>query len=186
MATKKTKQETSKLQELFDVCPYVNVSKFENDNFNIQTGSAYPRFVIETVNRIRKINSELENETKTFEKNYLQEERTKLTELLEAEDITKLVSATSNWQEFERDYWINLLGKTAAIEILTKGTASTETMTKMVKLPEDDYIKATQICVRLANAIKEATMNAEAAIGINHEEEPATTGPKKLALNKVK
>jgi hypothetical protein len=64
-----------------------------------------------------------------------------------------------------------------------------ETMTKMVKLPDDAYIKATQICVKLANAIKEATIMAEQEIGINADEAndlTSPTEPKKLKLKKVK
>jgi hypothetical protein len=66
-----------------------------------------------------------------------------------------------------------------------------ETMTKMVKLPESAYIKATQICVKLANAIKEATVMAEQEVGIDigpgagPDPEPPTQ-PKKLKLRKVK
>jgi hypothetical protein len=67
-------------------------------------------------------------------------------------------------------------------------------MTKMVKLPEELYVKATQICVALANKIKQATMQAEVEIGVEEQEEYANAGlptesnttPTTLVLKKIK
>ena len=39
-------------------------------------------------------------------------------------------------------------------------------MSLMVKLPEANYVKATQICVKLANTIKQATESAEKEVGV--------------------
>jgi hypothetical protein len=107
-----------------------------------------------------------------------------LTKFLDSQDPTALTNSIEHWEDAEKDYWVNSLGKQAAIEILTAGKPSVETMTKMVKLPEELYIKSTQICVRLANAIKAATTAAEMEIGFADETEP--TSPKKLLLKKVK
>ena len=96
--------------------------------------------------------------------------------------------AIENWQHVEKDYWINVLGKQAAIEIIANGKPDLDTMTKMVKLPEDAYVKATQICVKLANAIAAATEDAEAEIGFMADlpEKKVATGPRQLKLKKVK
>jgi hypothetical protein len=67
-------------------------------------------------------------------------------------------------------------------------------MTKMVKLPEDLYVKSTQICVTLANKIKQATIEAEQEIGIGELEEYANAGlpsetnsvPTTIVLKKIK
>ena len=187
MTTKKTNKtvaiESNPLQGLFDMCPYPTFSDFERQNFQNQTGTAYARYIIETINRLRKIDSDLETETRTFEKNCLLAEKEKLQVFLQGEDQKQLESAITNWEFVEKEYWSNFLGKQAAVEILTLGKPSYETMNKMVKLPEDLYIKSTQTCVRLANAIKSATERAEAELGY----EPSTDkGPKKLALKKVK
>ena len=190
MGTKKT--STDKFEELFESCPYHVLSEFETENFNSQLGSAYARSIIDTINRVRKINSDLENETRTFEKKCLDEEKSKLLQILDQQDITKLTNAVTDWQSTEQDYWVNFLGKQAAIELLTFGRPTVDTMSKMVKLPEELYIKATQICVRLANAIKSATASAEEAIGIVNTAPittttaPAETAPKKLLLKKIK
>lgn len=195
MATKKTSaKSTDKFEELFESCPYHVLSEFETENFNSQSGSAYSRSIIDTINRVRKINSDLENETRTFEKKCLDEEKSKLLEILDQQDTTKLTNAVTDWQSTEQDYWVNFLGKQAAIELLTFGRPTVDTMSKMVKLPEELYIKATQICVKLANAIKSATASAEEAIGIvntpstpNSNSAPAEqTTPKKLLLKKIK
>jgi len=193
MATKKTSaKSTDKFEELFESCPYHVLSEFETENFNSQLGSAYSRSIIDTINRVRKINSDLENETRTFEKKCLDEEKLKLLQILDQQDITKLTDAVTDWQSTEQDYWVNFLGKQAAIELLTFGRPTVDTMSKMVKLPEELYIKATQICVKLANAIKSATTSAEEAIGFVNTTPttttttPAETAPKKLLLKKIK
>jgi hypothetical protein len=188
MVTKKTTSKIAdKYKDLFDSCPYYIQSDFEAENFNTQTGSAYSRFIIETIN---KINSDLETETRTFEKNCLEEEKSKLLDIIEQQDPATLTNAVNNWQEAEQDYWVNFLGKQAAIELLTFGKPSYDTMSKMVKLPEHLYIKSTQICVKLANAIKTATTSAEEAIGVvNTAVSTDTNKPaelKKVLLKKIK
>jgi hypothetical protein len=188
MATKKTANinvDNFKYKELFESCPYYIVSEFELENFNSQTGSAYSRFIIETINKVRKIDSDLETETNTFEKKCLEEQKTKLLEILDQQDLSTLTSTVTNWQESEQDYWVNFLGKQAAIELLTFGRPTVETMSKMVKLPEHLYVKATQICVRLANAIKTATSEAEVEIGVVNNQENISDDNKPKELKKV-
>lgn len=192
-----TENNEDKFQKLFDVCPYSVSSKFERQNFQAQPGPGYARYLITTINRIRKINSEFDkNNLTVYETNCLLEEKATLLSILENEDIDELELTIKNWEFNEREYWAEYLGKIAAIELLTYGKASVDTMTKMVKLPEDLYIKSTQICVTLANKIKEATVNAEQDVGVGlDEEEYANSGlpsasnettPTTLVLKKIK
>jgi hypothetical protein len=177
------------LEQLFALCPFNLTSEFEKENFEKQSGVATARYIISVINRIRKIDSDLEQEQRTFEQNCLVEERESLVNFIKSQPQNEISSILSNWQITEEEYWIDHLGKIAAIELLTIGKPSMETMTKMVKLPDDAYIKATQICVKLANAIKEATVMAEQEVGINADEAGDTTPPtepKKLKLKKVK
>jgi len=185
MATKTSKSAGNALQPMFDLCPHFSQSEFELTNFSVSTGVSYPRFIINTINRIRKIDSDLESEKRTFERNVLLEEKQQLEDFLSKQDTNKVETSLKNWQGIEQEYWVNYLGKIAAIEILTSGKPSAETMDKMVKLPEDAYITSTQICVKLANAIREATVKAEEAVGVFKNQENSNA-PKKLVLKKVK
>lgn len=184
-AVKETTQPVDKFQKLFELCPYPTFSDFERDNFQKQSGTAYARYIIDTINRVRKIDSDLETETRTYERNCLIAEREKLMSVLDGEDPAELESALTNWEFVEKEYWANTLGKQAAVEILTFGKVRIETMNKMVKLPEDLYVKSTQTCVRLANAIQRATERAEEAAGFTKEVQESGA-PRKLALKKVK
>lgn len=191
MVTKKTKTpapETSAnpLQGLLDACPYPVFSDFERQNFQNQSGTGYARYIIDTVNRLRKIDSDLEIEERTFEKNCLLAEKEKIQSFLEGENQSELKAAVTNWQAVEKEYWSNFLGKQAAVEILTLGKPTFETMSKMVKLPEELYIKSTQTCVRLANAIQQATQRAEEEIGIVPPAQNEQPSQRKLLLKKVK
>jgi len=192
MTKQKPTQQDEILEQFFALCPYNLISEFERDNFEGQAGIARPRYVVSVINRIRKIDSDLEQEQRTFETNCLLEEKEHLVNFIKSQPKSEISSILTNWQITEEEYWIDYLGKLSAIELLTTGKPSLETMTKMVKLPEDAYIKATQICVKLANAIKEATMTAEQEVGINTDDQtdgtdtPPPTVPKKLRLKKVK
>jgi hypothetical protein len=191
MAKQKPTQKDEIMEQFYALCPYNLTSEFERDNFGGQSGISRPRYIVSIINRIRKIDSDLEQEQRTFETNCLLEEKEHLVNFIKSQPEKEISSILTNWQITEEEYWIDNLGKIAAIELLTIGKPSLETMTKMVKLPEDAYIKATQICVKLANAIKEATMTAEREIGIDSSapadaDHTPPTEPKKLKLKKVK
>ena len=184
------------LVDLFNSCPYNTLSEFERENFHANSGVSYIRYIIEVINRIRKIDSDLLTEIRDFEKKCLLEEKNKLSNYLLTQDLVELKTKVSNWEILEREHWVEYLGKIAAIELLTFGKPTVDTMSKMVKLPEELYIKATQICVTLANKIKEATIQAEKEIGINDQEhyaDPSAGLPKDsnvtpttLILKKIK
>jgi hypothetical protein len=192
MAKQKPTQKDEVLEQLFALCPFNLTSEFERQNFEGQAGVARARYVVSVINRIRKIDSDLEQEQRTFETNCLLEEREYLVNFIKNEPQNEIQSILSNWQITEEEYWIDYLGKVSAIELLTMGKPSIETMTKMVKLPESAYIKATQICVKLANAIKEATVMAEQEIGVeanmpsDDTDTQPPSQPKRLKLKKVK
>lgn len=195
MEVTSTVDRATQFKDLFEACPYVLISKFEQENFNATSGAGLARHIINSINRIRKLESDLELETRRFERKCIEQELDILYSWLESQDPNSIKNSVDGWQSIEREYWINTLGKQAAIELITLGRTSPETMSKMVKLPEDMYIKVTQICVRLANTIKETTVRAEQEIGIvapapedsaEQTPDPAPTGPKKINLKKVK
>lgn len=183
MANEKNNIPTD-LQAVIDACPYPTVSEFEREHFQSQSGPGYARYVVEVINRIRKIDSDLVTTTTAYESNCLHAERNKLVDFLKDQELDEVKAATENWEFYERDYWANYLGKQAAIEILTLGKTTVETMTKMVRLPEDLYVKATQICVKLANTVKAATVEAEQEIGFSEAEEFSSAD--RIVLKKVK
>lgn len=179
------------LKSLIDACPFtVNYGEFEQESFGSFSSPGYARHVIGLINQLRKIESDLNHESKRFERSVLMEEKNKIIAILEKQDPAKLKNAVTNWEQSEPDYWADTLGKMAAIEILSHGKPTYETMMKMAKLPEDLYVKSTQICVRLANTIKDATVKAEMEIGVTPEpfdssqDDAAPT--KKILLKKVK
>lgn len=184
------KKETTlnKHEALFAKCPYPIQSKFELETFTAQTGIGYARYAISVVNKIRKLQSDLKTTVAEFESECIKAEIAQLYSWLDSQDEMALNSSVENWENVEKDYWVNLLGKQAAIELLTIGRTSTETMNKMVRLPEDGYVKATQICVRLANTIKTTTQDAETKVGISHTNTTPeeTVSPTKINLKKVK
>lgn len=183
----------NKFESIINSCPYsTQFSRFEQENFNSPSSPGYPRYVIGLINQYRKIESDFEFESRNFERNVLMEEKGRIESILREQDIEKMENAIANWQQVEAEYWTDTLGKIAAIEILTQGKTSYETMLKMVKLPTELYVKATQVCLKLANAVKDTTVKAEVDLGIVPESDLPTTVsapaavPKKLFLKKTK
>lgn len=164
MATKKA-NSLNPYQKLFDTAPYPVPSTFELNTFYATSSSAgFARRVIDVVNQIREL--EATKPANDYEKQMINAQVQTLRDWLANFDADSLVNAVDNWQDREPNYWVDTLGKQAAIEIIANNKISKELMEKMAMLPELDYIKATQLCVRLANAINAATVSAEEAIGI--------------------
>lgn len=66
--------------------------------------------------------------------------------------------------EFEKQesmYWPNILGKQAALELLTSERTSTATMNQMVNLPEQQFVEAVRICIDSIKTIKKTTDHLE-------------------------
>lgn len=166
MATKKsTNTENNRHQKLFDAAPYIIPSAFELETFNATEGSAgFARRVIEVVNKIRELESQVTGTS--YEKQSVEANIQVLKNWLDGFDPAKLANVVAKWEDSESSYWVDALGKKAAIEIISENKISKDTMEKMTMLPEQDYIRATQLCVKLANAIKAATVKAEEDIGI--------------------
>lgn len=153
------------------ITPYTTQTQYESKTFTPSTGYDFPRYAIEAVNKIRNLDVLLKAEKNTVAKAVLTEQKTALMAELNQYDHDKLELSIKNVEQFEENYWIQTLGKRAALELLCAGKVGVDTMEKMIKLPEDAYIKATQVCVKLANSVRDLTSEAEQSIGINTNEQ---------------
>jgi len=166
-----TKKQTNNLKRLMDLTPFPVPSNYELENFYASSaGVSFPRRIIEVVNQIRYFESSTPESA--FDKSVKEANIQTLTSYLEKYDLDSLCESVETWEQTEAEYWIDHLGKTAAVELIAEGKISKHTMEKMTKLPEEGYIKASQLCVQLANAIRTTTIKAEEAIGIMQEPTP--------------
>jgi hypothetical protein len=83
---------------------------------------------------------------------------------LDTIDQEALASISADINAQEPEYWVNHLGRNAAIELLTLGRSSKATMDMMACLPVDAFEDAVRICVRYANLIKQTTETVEAKL----------------------
>lgn len=65
------------------------------------------------------------------------------------------------YESQEEDYWANYLGRQAALELLSLGRVSKETMDKMSSLPVNAFEDTVRICTRYASLIKNTTQIVE-------------------------
>ena len=72
-----------------------------------------------------------------------------------------------NFENEEPSYWANIIGRQAAIEILSHGNTTKNTMDKMSMLPLDDFEEAVRTCVKFASLIKTITQNVEEELSNN-------------------
>jgi hypothetical protein len=168
-ATSAGKKEVN-FTALNKITPYNTTTQYESKTFTPTTGYDFPRYAVETVNQIRQLDIAIKSEKNTFLKSKLTEQRAALMAELNQYDHDKIELSIKNIEQFEENYWIQALGKRAALELLCQGKVSVDTMEKMIKLPEDAYIKASQVCVKLANSVRDLTAEAEQSIGVSTTE----------------
>jgi hypothetical protein len=96
----------------------------------------------------------------------------KIAKWLNSIDTNTLDSLSAAYEIEEDLYWTNYLGRQSAIEIMTIGRVSKETMHQMALLPVDTFKECVNICIRYANLIKDTTGEVEASMGIRVDEVP--------------
>lgn len=80
---------------------------------------------------------------------------------ISADDRATLLS---RYEQEEPTYWTNHLGRRAAIELLTTGRSSDETLDMMSLMPQEDFEQTVRICTRYARLIQDITTVAESSI----------------------
>lgn len=78
----------------------------------------------------------------------------------------------SEYSVQEAEYWANYLGRQAALELLTFGRTTKDTMDRMSCLPVEAFEESVRICVRYAALIKNTTASVEETLGINTDGVP--------------
>lgn len=66
--------------------------------------------------------------------------------------------------ESELAYWTQLLAKQSAIELLTSGKLSTETLTRVTCLPHDEFLKSVKETTVIATHLNSVIQQAEKSI----------------------
>ena len=69
-----------------------------------------------------------------------------------------------NFENEEPEYWTTVLGRQAALEILSQKQTNPDTMDKMIRLPTDLYETATRICNEYITMVTEVTESVEASM----------------------
>lgn len=153
-------------------------SDYEFENFFLESYPTPAKRIVAVLQEIENIHAdrldlqaEMTNTNKQGEKiktlrklKNLESRYTQLMLWLETVDQEEIKNISTNINAEESEYWVNHLGRTAAIEILTIGRSSKATMDMMACLPVDAFEDAVRICVRYANLIKQTTETVEAKL----------------------
>lgn len=86
----------------------------------------------------------------------IQNQIDQLSKFFTSVDFTDLANKDL-YEKQESEYWINALGKQAAVELLTTERVSTATMNQMINLSPNDFLASVRICVDSVKLIKNTT-----------------------------
>lgn len=143
-------------------------TQYEFENFHVESYPTQARQLIAVMKEIERLRLELFQHSDSQHRSYT-ELKTELNQALEwynaiPADTRRVI--LDNFENQEGQYWAKYLGREAAIEMITIGRTSKETMDKMASLPVSDFEEAVKICVRYASLIKDTTSSVETSLGI--------------------
>lgn len=141
-------------------------SKYEFNNFFIEAVPTPARSLILLMEKIENLHVEISTLTEFNVNGKNVREITakikQLNMLLEwYNNVENPEEILMNFEKEEPKYWAYVLGRDAAIEILSRGVTSKETLNKMSLLPLQDFEEAVRICTKFANMIKNITESVE-------------------------
>lgn len=172
------------ISKMLDELPLGN-TEYEFENFHLESVPTTSRQLVSIMLEIEELYSEklrLENElhgknsrqsTKNWETirihrslKIVEQKLAQRYDWYQRLEPTMRKSALAEYERQEHDYWANYLGRQAALEILTIGRTSKDTMEKMASLPVESFEDAVSICVRFANLVKDTTAVVESSTGV--------------------
>ena len=75
-------------------------------------------------------------------------------------------TTNAEFEKQESSYWVKVLAKQAAMELLTTDRTSTGTMTQMSNLDDESFKKSVKLCIEFMKIIKETSSTIESNFGI--------------------
>lgn len=134
-----------------------NQSNYEFTHFFLEKYPTPARQLVAVIEQVENLKKQLP--INSDKKITIQREIDMLTTWLNSVDNKQEI--LDNYENEESEYWAHVLGREAAIEIISIGKTSKETMTKMSLLPVEDFEESVRVCVRFATLIRETTNRVE-------------------------
>jgi hypothetical protein len=133
----------------------IGLSRWELDNITWNDRASNPVTLFEFLTRIQELES-LEDPS-----DQEVQELEILTDLANDLDEQECIELLSNDDEIVQQNFIESLARTSALEVLTNGRVSFETMTTTCKLSPSDFILTAKRTQDLINAIQELVIQGE-------------------------
>lgn len=133
----------------------IGLSRWELDNITWNDRASNPTTLFDFLTRIQELES-LEDPTEQEV-----QELEILTDLANDLDEQECIELLSNDDEIVQQNFIESLARTSALEVLTNGRVSFETMTTTCKLSPSDFILTAKRTQDLINAIQELVIQGE-------------------------
>jgi hypothetical protein len=167
------------ITDLLDTVP-TGRTRFELEYFTLEAYPTSSRQLVAAMREIEELDARLKvwtermaNETSEGElmfmhreKKVIEQQLSQLAEWYDRINPSMRSEILKCFESEEPEYWATYLGRQAAIELLTIGKTTKDTMDKMASLPEETFEDAVRVCIRYAAMIKETTMMVESSVGI--------------------
>lgn len=146
-------------------------SRWEFINFVLEDHGDYQgRAAIAVLARRRDILDQLEDMTLSSSKDMtlkteLEAEAEQLDQWLNKFSENELMSMLDSIEENEEDYWVERLGREAAVDLFISQKVSKEVMNRAVLLPEEQYRKWVEICGTIGHTLNTVSQEVEQTQG---------------------
>lgn len=132
-------------------------SDYEFRNFFLEKYPTPARQLTAVLEKITELRNQMSNNP---EKGY---EIQKSLEIMETwfKSVDNPEKILANYENEESEYWSQVLGRDAAIEIISIGKTTAATMAKMSLLPLEDFEESVRICIKFAELIRDTTERVE-------------------------
>jgi hypothetical protein len=151
-------------------------SDYEFEHFFLEAYPTPARQIVAVMKEIEQLRAQIDKLEGSYDDSHIDTRRT-ITELNQKyqqavawySDIDPDMrnAIISEYSDQESEYWSNYLGRQAALELMTIGRTTKDTMDKMTCLPVDAFEDAARICIRYAALIKNTTAEVEETLGVN-------------------
>ena len=165
--------DIKKLSLALDQLP-LGQSDYEFENLFLESYPTTARRLVAVMLEIERITNVLNNDLQISimshrDQQLLRQHLNQLTAYYDNISVDEQQEILDNYESEESEYWCNVYGKTAAVELITLGRVKFDTMNQMTKLSPSDFEQTIMICIRYANLIRQTTNDVEQGMGISVE-----------------
>lgn len=143
-------------------------TRWEYINFILEPyGEFQGRAILSQLYRLKDIEQQLGQTVEGVETIRLEHEQAQINQWLEGFSDGEIEEHLEGLENNDAAYWVQRLGREAAVDMVTRGRISKETLDRAILLNEDDYRAMTETCNTILQVIGNVTREVEDNMGLH-------------------